>query len=404
MAKIEEKLDRILNPGITPQDSFVNVVNNYDEIQESEDEIVNEIEEPLYNRIERISRSQNNTSNQKNWYPQPSFLDIQFKEKTLQTQALDGLTFYEWNIDGLFDYLIMNVVNEMMMPAGAYKLQDHKSDHQIAQVLVTGFTRQLKNWWDKYLDESTRQQILNHYVIRSTTQIIKEEGPSTRTEVQHKRVEDAVNTLVYTLIELFVGDPLKYQERSAEILMNLKCPTLGDFRWYKDMYFSKVLIRTDSSLEFWKENFVNGLSKHFSRRIKDGLKTKYNGTIPWQTLSYGSIASFIIKGLRLCNKSKIQNKLNSSISNRKELGRFCDQYGYKGIEAPSTSRRKKSKRIQNHIDHTSLEKSIGVNPCNLKSQRIQRKGIPLQDLKEARESKLALNVGMKDTMPISVRS
>ncbi|XP_022933349.1 uncharacterized protein LOC111440658 [Cucurbita moschata] len=211
------------------------------------------------------------------------------------------MIFYEWNIDGLSDYLIMNVVNEMMMAAGAYKLQRHKSDHQIAQVLVTGFTGQLKDWWDKYLDETTRQQILNHYVIRPTTQIIKEEGPSTRTEVQHERVEDAVNTLIYTLIEFFVGDPLKYQERSAEILMNLKCPTLGDFRWYKDMYFSKVLIRTDSSLEFWKENFVNGLPKHFSRRIKDGLKTK------------------------------------------KELGRFCDQYGCKGIEAPSTSRRKKVK-------------------------------------------------------------
>ena len=110
------------------------------------------------------------------------------------------------------------------------------------------------------------------------------------------------------------------------------------------MYFRQVLIRTDSSLEFWKENFVNGLPKHFSRRIKDGLKTKYNGTIPWQTLSYGSIASFIIEEeLRLCNESKIQNKLNSWISNRKELGRFCDQYGCKGIEAPSTSRRKNVK-------------------------------------------------------------
>ena len=103
----------------------------------------------------------------------------------------------------------MNVVNEMMMVAGAYKLQGHKSDHQIAQVLVTGFTRQLKDWWDKYLDEATRQQILSHHVIRPTTQIIKEEGPSTRTEVQHERVEDAVNTLIYTLIEFFVGDSLK---------------------------------------------------------------------------------------------------------------------------------------------------------------------------------------------------
>ena len=101
------------------------------------------MEEPLYNRIKRISRrSQTNISNQKNWYPQPSFSDIQFEEKTLQTQShYDGLAIYEWNIDGLSNYLIMNVVNEMMMAAGAYKLQGHKSDHQITQVLVTGFTR-----------------------------------------------------------------------------------------------------------------------------------------------------------------------------------------------------------------------------------------------------------------------
>ena len=124
MAKIEEKLDRILDPGITHQDSSVNVVNNDDEIQAFEDEILDEVEETLYNRIERISRrSQNNTSNKKNWYPQPSFPDTQFEEKTLQTQAhYDGLAIYEWNIDGLSDYLIMNVVNEMMMAAGAYKL------------------------------------------------------------------------------------------------------------------------------------------------------------------------------------------------------------------------------------------------------------------------------------------
>ena len=40
---------------------------------------------------------------------------------------------------------------------------------------------------------------------------------------------------------------------------------------------------------------------------------------------------------------KIQNNLNSLVSNRKELGRFCDQYGCWGVEAPSTSRRKSIK-------------------------------------------------------------
>ena len=169
------------------------------------------------------------------------------------------------------------------------------------------------------------------------------------------------------------------------------------------MYLSKVLIRTDSSLEFWKENFVNGLPKHFSRRIKDGLKTKYNGKIPWQTLSYGSITSFIIEGLRLCNESKIQNKLNSSISNRNQLGRFCDQYECKGIEAPSTSRRKKVKTHPKYIIRTGPEKSIGTNQYNLKSQHIQEESILLQKPIEERKSKLASNFEKKDTMLTSVR-
>ena len=98
MTKIEEKWDKILNPKITISEPSVNVVNNYDLIKESEDGIVNEVEGPLNNEISGISRrSQNNTSNQRNWYPQPSFLDIQFEEKTLQTQAhYDGLAVYEW--------------------------------------------------------------------------------------------------------------------------------------------------------------------------------------------------------------------------------------------------------------------------------------------------------------------
>ena len=62
------------------------------------------------------------------------------------------------------------------------------------------------------------------------------------------------------------------------------------------------------------------------------------------------------------------------------------------------------KLIQSLIVHTGLEKTIGINPCNLKRQRIQRRGIPLQKPIEERKGKLASNVEKKDTMLISVRS
>ena len=53
IAKIEEKLDKILNPKVTSLEPSINVVNNYDVIKESEDEIVNEVEEPLNNQTKQ---------------------------------------------------------------------------------------------------------------------------------------------------------------------------------------------------------------------------------------------------------------------------------------------------------------------------------------------------------------
>ena len=88
MAKREEKLDKILNPMVTISEPSINVVNNYDMIKESEDEIRNKVEEPLNNQIARIfRRSQNNTSNQRNWYHQPFFPDIQFEEKNIKDSS-----------------------------------------------------------------------------------------------------------------------------------------------------------------------------------------------------------------------------------------------------------------------------------------------------------------------------
>jgi hypothetical protein len=52
---------------------------------------------------------------------------------------------YEWNIDGLSEYELLNVLHEMMMVANVYK-DANRSDHQVANSLITGFTGQLKGW------------------------------------------------------------------------------------------------------------------------------------------------------------------------------------------------------------------------------------------------------------------
>jgi hypothetical protein len=59
-------------------------------------------------------------------------------------------------------------------------------------------------------------------------------------------IEDAVNTLIFAITKHFVGDPSVYRENIYDSLEHLKCHTLTDFRWYKDVFLSRVLVRTDN--------------------------------------------------------------------------------------------------------------------------------------------------------------
>ena len=50
---------------------------------------------------------------------------------------------YEWNIDGMSEYEIINLLHEMTLLTNVYK-NDGKQDHQIAHLIVTSFSGQLK--------------------------------------------------------------------------------------------------------------------------------------------------------------------------------------------------------------------------------------------------------------------
>ena len=56
-------------------------------------------------------------------------------------------------------YEIINLLHEMTLLTNVYK-NHGKLDHQIAHLIVTGFTSQLKSWWDHYLDNDDRNGIL----------------------------------------------------------------------------------------------------------------------------------------------------------------------------------------------------------------------------------------------------
>ena len=83
----------------------------------------------------------------------------------------DGTSFYGWNVDGLSEHRIINLLQQMLMAVNAYKLRNKNSDHSAANALVIEFTGLLKGWWDHYL-------ILNdtEYKLEAKKIIIKDEN------------------------------------------------------------------------------------------------------------------------------------------------------------------------------------------------------------------------------------
>ena len=65
-----------------------------------------------------------------------------------------------------------------------------KLDHQIAHLIVTGFTGLLKCWWDHYLNNDDRNQILI---------AIKRETDRSVIMTNRQPSQDAVNTLIFTI-------------------------------------------------------------------------------------------------------------------------------------------------------------------------------------------------------------
>ena len=67
-----------------------------------------------------INAISNNFVSRKNYYSKPYFLDVQSEERNYHLAAsYDGSSFYEWNIDGMSEHQVINLLHEMMMAANA---------------------------------------------------------------------------------------------------------------------------------------------------------------------------------------------------------------------------------------------------------------------------------------------
>ena len=151
---------------------------------------------------------------------------MQFEERVFQTQfsvSIDKL--YEWNIDGLSKQEIINKMSHMSMVGITYQNNHDLDQLEIVNLLVTGFSRTLCGWWDSYLIEDSKESIKNAVKKNDGSLPIFDES------IGHG-ILDGVNTLIYTILKHFVGTPSNISSRVSDLLNNLRCPSMTDYRWY----------------------------------------------------------------------------------------------------------------------------------------------------------------------------
>ncbi|KAG5585429.1 hypothetical protein H5410_045863, partial [Solanum commersonii] len=186
------------------------------------------------------------------------------------------------------------------------------SDKTIADMIIVGFTGQLKGWWDNYLNQEQRNKVLL---------AVKQEG--------EQFTQNAVYTLVLNIIKHFSGRWSDNSETIRTLLQNLRCKTLTSFRVRK-------AIRGDN-------HNIN------------------NDDYTYEKL----ISAYVLEGLSLCNEIKLNQQIKRHrLDERKHLGEFCEQFAFdiprknsKDKESPH-KKKKSSKKDYEKWKKKKIEKKL----------------------------------------------
>ncbi|KAG5570706.1 hypothetical protein H5410_060472 [Solanum commersonii] len=226
------------------------------------------------------------------YYPRPTTQDILLEEKEYYvSNSFCGAEIYDWNIDGY--------TNRILMYSTICKANKH-SKKDIAKMIIARFTCRLKGWWDNYLSESQRMAILN---------AVKDENGM---------IPNVVYTLVLTIIEHFSGRWSDNSETIRTILQNLRCKTLMSFRWYKDVFLSRVMELPECNNSHWKSKFIDGLLALFPKRFRKVLRGDVV-SINYGDCTYGKLISVCFQeGLSLCNEIKLNKQIKRYHLNEKQ--------------------------------------------------------------------------------------
>ncbi|KAG5621616.1 hypothetical protein H5410_006834 [Solanum commersonii] len=278
--------------------------------------------------------------------PTPQDVLIEERDWNQTNTSYSGSEIYEWNLDGLTDRQLTIMVHRMLMYATICKSVNN-TDRTICKMIIAGFTGQLRGWWDNYMPSDARTAVINARAAN--------EGHDNLGFALVQNREDAVYTLILTILEHFSGRFTNQYETIRSLLNGLKCRHLGEFRWYKDTYLSRVMELPENGLDFWKAKFIDGLPSLFAERVKKTLRNP-QGTIPYSEFTYGKlIGACTQEGINLCNELKLSRQLKmDKLREKSQLGDFCTQFG---LPNASKSTNQETSKSESHRSHHKKRRS-----------------------------------------------
>ena len=123
----------------------------------------------------------------------------------------------------------------MSMVVHAYISKHNLYHAEIVDLLTTGFSGTFCSWWEKYLTKESRESIKK--VVKKD-----DDGLPIFYERTCQGIPDGVNTLIYTIIKHSVGTPSNISSRINDYLNNLRFPTMSNYKWYQDVFISRVML------------------------------------------------------------------------------------------------------------------------------------------------------------------
>ncbi|KAG5580004.1 hypothetical protein H5410_050631 [Solanum commersonii] len=242
--------------------------------------------------------------------------------------------------NGLTDRQLTILVHRMLMYATICKSVNN-IDRTICKMIIVGFTGQLRGWWDNYMTLDAKEAIIN---TKATA-----EGVDNLRFALVKNREDVVYTLVLTILEHFSDRFTNQYETIRSLLNGFRCRHLGELRWYKETYLSRVMKLLENGLEFWKAKFIDGLPSLFGERVKKTLRDP-QGIIPYNNFTYGKpIGACTQEGINLCNELKLSRQLKmDKLREKSQLGDFCTQFGLPDASKGTNQETSKSESHRSH--------------------------------------------------------